>query len=169
MEYNNQNPIIYTPTSPSSSPRRYSPPEYPTYTSTSPLLSEDSPIFALTTTPPTSIPSSGSFPQIFGYQPTGFFSTTEETSQNTPQRGQIQFKSSQIQVAPKAQELLNLLADHGISVRVTSSYRPNSTTKQGRQSHHSSTTEGAIDITPIEGQTYADLFQQIQNSPAVLQ
>lgn len=61
---------------------------------------------------------------------------------------------------------LDVLSDAGISVRVTSGIRKNSKTSNGAKSYHS---EGkAIDIVPIEGQTYDDLRNQIQSSPEVI-
>lgn len=61
------------------------------------------------------------------------------------------------------QALLDEAAKYGIYFRVTSGVRPGAKTKQGRTSNHS--LGKAIDVTPIEGQTYADLTQKIKNSP----
>lgn len=77
-------------------------------------------------------------------------------------RGQHQFKSSDIQVG-EMQELLDRFADAGISLRITSGYRPGATTSSGNQSWHAS--GYALDITPIAGQTYEDLKQQLRDNP----
>lgn len=59
--------------------------------------------------------------------------------------------------------LLNEAAKFGIFFRVTSGVRPGAKTKQGKISYHA--LGQAIDITPIKGETYADLKQKIKNSP----
>lgn len=61
------------------------------------------------------------------------------------------------------QALLDEAAKYGISFRVTSGARPGAKTKQGKTSHHAA--GNAIDITPIPGETYADLRNKIRNSP----
>lgn len=67
------------------------------------------------------------------------------------------------------QELLDVLADNGIAVRITSGARPGSKTVSGRTSWHS---QGrALDITPVSGTTREDfdkLKDQILNAPAVI-
>lgn len=62
-------------------------------------------------------------------------------------------------------ELLDKFEEAGISVRVTSG-KESRKTKQGKESKHSY--GDAIDITPIDGQTYDDLKNQIMNSPELL-
>ena len=52
--------------------------------------------------------------------------------QTTP-RGKHQFKSSDIPVG-EMKELLDRFADAGISLRITSGYRPGATTSSGNQS-----------------------------------
>ena len=91
----------------------------------------------------------------------------KETTKETPKeivRGKTVFKNDKIKVG-NLQGFLDLLEEEGISVRVTSGIE-NRTTKSGKKSKHS--TGDAIDITPIEGQTYADLDNAIKNSPKVL-
>lgn len=80
-------------------------------------------------------------------------------------RGQHQFKSSDIQVG-EMQELLDRFADAGISLRITSGYRPGATTSSGNQSWHAS--GYALDVTPIAGQTYENLKQQLRNNPELV-
>lgn len=67
------------------------------------------------------------------------------------------------------QEFLDVLADNGIAVRITSGARPGSKTASGRTSWHS---QGrALDITPVSGTTREDfnkLKDQILNAPAVI-
>lgn len=59
--------------------------------------------------------------------------------------------------------LLDEAAKYGISFRVTSGVRPGAKTKQGKTSHHAH--GNAIDITPVKGETYADLTNKIRNAP----
>lgn len=59
--------------------------------------------------------------------------------------------------------LLDEAAKYGISFRVTSGVRPGAKTKQGKTSHHAH--GNAIDITPVKGETYADLANKIRNAP----
>lgn len=80
-------------------------------------------------------------------------------------RGTHQFKSSDIQVG-NMKELLDRFADAGISLRITSGYRPEAITSSGNKSWHA---EGyALDITPIAGQTYENLKQQLRNNPELV-
>lgn len=89
-------------------------------------------------------------------------STNPTTSTTTKPSGQHVFKHKGMKVG-KMQALLDEAAKYGIYFRVTSGLRPGAKTKKGNTSHHS--LGNAIDVTPIEGQTYADLTQQIKNSP----
>lgn len=86
-------------------------------------------------------------------------------TQATTPRGKHQFKSSDIQVG-EMQELLDRFADAGISLRITSGYRPGAITSSGNKSWHSS--GYALDITPIAGQTYEDLKQQLKDNPELV-
>lgn len=61
------------------------------------------------------------------------------------------------------QGLLDAFADAGISLRITSGTRPGARTKQGKLSNHA--LGRALDITPVEGQTFEDLAEAIRNSP----
>lgn len=79
-------------------------------------------------------------------------------------RGTAIFKHGNIDVG-NMRELLDKFEEAGISVRVTSG-KESRKTKQGKESKHSY--GDAIDITPIEGQTYDDLKNQIMNSPELL-
>ena len=60
-------------------------------------------------------------------------------------------------------DLLQEAAKYGIFFRVTSGVRPGAKTKQGRTSYHA--LGQAIDITPIQGETYADLKHKIKSNP----
>ena len=64
------------------------------------------------------------------------------------------------------QGLLDAFANAGISLRITSGTRSGATTKQGKISNHA--IGRALDITPVEGQTFEDLAQQIRNSPELV-
>lgn len=64
------------------------------------------------------------------------------------------------------QEFLDTLAKAGIAVRVTSGTRPGAKTSNGRQSNHA--IGRALDITPVEGQTFEDLAKKIRNSPDLI-
>lgn len=80
-------------------------------------------------------------------------------------RGVTQFKNANINIG-NMKDLLDKFEEAGISVRVTSGME-NRLTKQGNKSRHSA--GDAIDITPINGETYADLRQKIANSPELLE
>lgn len=83
----------------------------------------------------------------------------------TARTGGHQFKTADIQVG-EMQGFLDVLAKNGIYVRVTSGIRPGAVTSSGNRSRHD---DGhAIDITPIEGETWEDLVNKIRNCPEVL-
>lgn len=88
--------------------------------------------------------------------------TPKTTIKTNTGSGKHVFKRDDIQVG-NMQALLDEAAKYGIYFRITSGLRPGATTKQGKKSHHAS--GNAIDITPIEGQTYADLTTKIKSSP----
>lgn len=91
------------------------------------------------------------------------FATTPETTVKTEtDSGKHVFKRDNINVG-NMQTLLDEASKYGIYFRITSGLRPGARTKQGNTSHHAS--GNAIDVTPIEGQTYADLTTKIKNSP----
>ena len=79
-------------------------------------------------------------------------------------RGVTEFKNENIDVG-NMRELLDKFEEAGISVRVTSGVE-NRKTKSGKKSKHS--IADAIDITPIKGQTYTDLKNQIMKNPELL-
>lgn len=85
--------------------------------------------------------------------------TTPETNTGS---GKHVFKRDGIKVG-NMQALLDEAAKYGIYFRITSGLRPGAKTKQGKMSHHAA--GNAIDVTPIEGQTYVDLTTKIRNSP----
>ena len=91
------------------------------------------------------------------------FKDTVETPAIT--RGKTEYKTSDIDVG-NLSEFLTKLEDAGISVRVTSGYRPGAKTSSGKTSRHA--TRDAIDITPVDGQTYADLIRQIKDNPELV-
>ena len=62
-------------------------------------------------------------------------------------------------------ELFNIMADEGISFKVTSGKRPGAKTKSGNVSHHEN--GNAADIVPIDGD-YSSLFNKIKNSPKTI-
>lgn len=93
---------------------------------------------------------------------------TKDPVTKNPTRVQHVFKTPGTEVG-EMQEFLDVLADNGIAVRITSGTRPGSKTAQGKQSWHG---QGrALDITPISGTTREDfnkLKDQILNNPAVI-
>lgn len=114
-------------------------------------------------------PSSIDWSKIAGYENTPIItqsqSTTPTISSTTPatkQRGKHVFKTPDIQVG-EMQGLLDAFADAGISLRITSGTRPGAKTAQGKISNHA--IGRALDVTPIEGQTFEDLAEAIRNSP----
>ena len=85
--------------------------------------------------------------------------------QSPIQRATHIFKDSSIKVG-NMQELLDKFADAGISLRITSGYRPGARTSSGNQSWHS---QGyALDITPGTNETWDSLRQKLKNSPELI-
>ena len=82
----------------------------------------------------------------------------------TSRTGSHQYKTSDIQVG-KMKGFLDVLAKNGIYVRVTSGIRPGATTPSGRSRHDDG---HAIDITPLNGETWEGLITKIKNNPEVL-
>lgn len=78
------------------------------------------------------------------------------------QKGTVSYKYKDLDVG-NMQELIDLMVDEGMSFKVTSGNRPGAKTKSGNPSHHGS--GDALDITPIEGQTWDDLIAQMKASP----
>lgn len=74
--------------------------------------------------------------------------------------GKVEYKSDTD--LGNMEELVELMRDEGISFRITSGTRPGSKTSNGSISHHSS--GNAIDITPIQGQSWDDLINQMGKS-----
>ena len=74
--------------------------------------------------------------------------------------GKVEYKSNTD--LGNMEELVELMKDEGISFRITSGSRPGSRTSNGSISHHSS--GNAIDITPVEGQSWDDLINQMRRS-----
>ena len=91
---------------------------------------------------------------------------TQQQSITTPV--QHVFKTPDIDTG-EMKEFLDVLADAGIAVRVTSGVRPGAKTSSGNTSWHS---QGrALDITPVSGTTREDfnkLKDQILNAPTVI-
>ena len=98
----------------------------------------------------------------------------EEAEDDNPesppkQRGIISYRNNNIQLGKKEQELVSLFEEHGVDAIITSGIRPNSKTKQGRTSRHSSYDEGAFDIVPQSGSTFEKMYQQILSSPEIIE
>lgn len=90
-------------------------------------------------------------------------STQTFHEEHTPSitKGVIEFKHDGIDVG-NMQELIDLMQDEGISCRITSGNRPYSKTSSGHVSHHAN--GNALDITPVKGQTWDDLLNQMRRS-----
>lgn len=98
---------------------------------------------------------------IEGYKPK--FNFKQTVSKIEP--GRVVFKDNNINVG-NTQDLIDKWIENGISFRVTSGLRPNAKTKQGNTSWHS---QGyALDITPIEGQTFEDLANALRSKPELV-
>lgn len=116
-------------------------------------------------------PSSIDWSKIAGYENTPIITqsqsttSTSSTAPATRPRGKHVFKTSDIDVG-EMQGLLDAFADAGISLRITSGTRPGAHTAQGKLSNHA--IGRALDVTPIEGQTFEDLAEQIRNSPELI-
>lgn len=107
-------------------------------------------------------PSSIDWSKIAGYENTPIIIQSQSATSATRPRGKHIFKTSDIQVG-EMQGLLDAFADAGISLRITSGTRPGARTAQGKQSWHA--LGRALDVTPVEGQTFEDLAEAIRNSP----
>lgn len=107
-------------------------------------------------------PSSIDWSKIAGYENTPIITQSQGITPATKPRGKHVFKTSDIQVG-EMQGLLDAFADAGISLRITSGTRPGARTAQGKQSNHA--IGRALDVTPVEGQTFEDLAEAIRNSP----
>lgn len=83
----------------------------------------------------------------------------------TPTVGSHVFKTPDIKVG-NMQGFLDEAARHGIYFRVTSGVREGATTSNGNRSNHA--TGDAIDITPLDGQSWDELIAQMKNSPELL-
>lgn len=79
--------------------------------------------------------------------------------------GSHQFKYNNIDVG-NMQGFLDEAAKNGIYFRVTSGVRKGAVTSKGNKSNHD--TGDAIDITPLDGQSWEELITQIKNSPELL-
>ena len=110
-------------------------------------------------------PSQDSAPTETWINPQG---TTLITDLNDPAYKQSTshiFKDPSIDVG-NMQELLDKFADAGISLRITSGYRPGAHTSSGNQSWHS---QGyALDITPGANETWDSLRSKLKNSPELI-
>ena len=91
--------------------------------------------------------------------------TKEEVPAEKTYNGQHVFKHSKMNLG-YMDAFLTEAAKYGIFFRVTSGVRHGAKTKQGKTSYHS--LGQAIDITPIPGETYADLKYKIKNSPGLV-
>ena len=107
-------------------------------------------------------PTSIDWSKIAGYENQPIITESQSTTPATRQRGKHVFKDPSIQVG-EMQGLLDAFADAGISLRITSGTRPGARTVQGKQSNHA--LGRALDITPVEGQTFEDLAEAIRNAP----
>ena len=107
-------------------------------------------------------PTSIDWSKITGYENQPIITEFQSTTPATRPRGKHVFKDPSIQVG-EMQGLLDAFADAGISLRITSGTRPGARTKQGKLSNHA--LGRALDITPVEGQTFEDLAEAIRNSP----
>lgn len=76
-----------------------------------------------------------------------------------------EFKSSDIKVG-NMQGFLDEAAKHGVYFRITSGVRNGAVTSNGNRSNHA--TGDAIDITPLDGQSWDELIAQIKNAPELL-
>ena len=80
-------------------------------------------------------------------------------------KGSHQFKSKDIKVG-NMQGFLDEAAKYGIYFRVTSGVREGAETLNGNTSNHA--TGNAIDVTPLDGQSWDELIAQIKNTPELL-
>lgn len=101
-------------------------------------------------------PSSINWSKIAGYENAPIITPA------TKPRGKHVLKTSDIQIG-EMKGLLDAFADAGISLRITSGTRPGARTAQGKLSNHA--IGRALDVTPVEGQTFEDLAEAIRNSP----
>ena len=116
--------------------------------------------------------SNGKFGLLDEYKPYNSESTVE-IQQEIPLNiehpsgipGRIEYGDGVI-MRGAAQELAQMFEKSGLNIRITSGYREGAKTKQGRVSRHSRAE--AIDVTPINGQTFDDLRNSFLEHPEVL-
>lgn len=75
------------------------------------------------------------------------------------------FKTPDIKVG-NMQDFLDEAARHGVYFRVTSGVREGAATSNGNRSNHA--TGNAIDITPLDGQSWDELITQMKDNPELL-
>ena len=80
-------------------------------------------------------------------------------------KGKHQYKTSDIDPG-NMKEFLDLAESEGVSFRITSGTRKNATTSSGNVSNHA--IGNAVDITPLDGQSWDELIQAIKSSPKLL-
>ena len=115
--------------------------------------------------PITYVPSKFSDPQPEYKKEDPMDRLSESRAILTSRSGSHQYKTSDIQVG-KMQGFLDVLADNGVYVRITSGIRPGAITSSGHRSRHD---DGhAIDITPLNGESWEELITKIKNSPEIL-
>lgn len=100
-------------------------------------------------------------PDVKPTAPISILHSMSPISGKTVSNRQHVFKTEGMNVG-NMQKLLDEAARHNIYFRVTSGLREGAKTSNGSQSWHA--LGEAIDITPIEGQTWDTLRQQIKNS-----
>lgn len=96
--------------------------------------------------------------------PVSSYSSTKTTSSYSPW-GTFKNVSYKGRTSDELNTIVQMFADAGIGIRVTSGYRANAKTKQGHVSHHS--TGNAIDIVPTDGD-FSQLEIKLSKHPEII-
>ena len=92
-----------------------------------------------------------------------FFNTYKE--EINPTIDNKQNSSNNEDISEDLKTLIDMFNTAGIKFKVTSGFRKNAITKQGKQSHHA--TGNAIDIVPLDG-NFETLANAIRNNPEIV-
>ena len=98
----------------------------------------------------------------FPIEPVRVYKPTSYAESIAKKNGLVVYKQKGIDIG-NMQELIDIMVDEGIRFRITSGNRPGAKTKDGNPSHHGY--GNALDITPVEGETWNDLISQMKESP----
>lgn len=112
------------------------------------------------------VPDDSAYTKTYNIPSTEQPTVVQEEIVTTPTRGKTIFKTEGIDVG-KMQELIDKFNDYGINLRITSGLRPGAIAASGRPSRHG--IGEAIDVTPIEGETFESLKEQLKKATELVE